>query len=246
MQSLSEALVHEPDPPDPQPLFRKPIPPAPFPIEALTSILQDAVCAIVDKTKAPMEIAANSVLAVAHLCTQHIANVSVAGMDHPNSNFFVTIAKSGERKSTVDALALRAVREFEKQESIEYETKYDEYKAEKEAHEAVKKQITSSKNRKKSQADIADELMELTEPRPPRRPIIVFENPTFEGLCKLYEIGRPSVGIFRRREVSSSVGTPCKMQRNGFRLADTLASGTMAPLTGLERLMERPNSSAEG
>jgi Protein of unknown function (DUF3987) len=98
----------------PRPLMRE-LPPAdPFPVEALGSVLAPVACAIQDRVRAPLAICAQSVLAAATLAVQGHANVDLpTGQPKPLSNFFVSIAATGERKSTVDHEALWPVRKRE-------------------------------------------------------------------------------------------------------------------------------------
>lgn len=93
--------------------LRRPLPPAPrFPLEALGGgALRDAVEAIHMATQAPLAICANSVLAAFSLAAQAQADVVLpTGSAKPLALFLVTVAASGERKSSVDELALAPVR----------------------------------------------------------------------------------------------------------------------------------------
>ncbi|MBB1493025.1 DUF3987 domain-containing protein [Paracoccus sp. MC1854] len=64
------------------------------------------------ETQAPLAIAAQSALALASLAVQGHANVETLGGDRPLSLFCVTIAGSGERKSTVDRCLAGNVDDF--------------------------------------------------------------------------------------------------------------------------------------
>jgi hypothetical protein len=88
---------------EPTPLIHKVPPGEPFPVEAMGP-LKAATEAIQDKTQAPAAIGAQSLLAVASLACQAFANVQSLGGIKPISLFSLTIAKSGERKSSCDAL----------------------------------------------------------------------------------------------------------------------------------------------
>ncbi|MEX1108281.1 MAG: DUF3987 domain-containing protein, partial [Dongiaceae bacterium] len=119
----------------PLPLFRASDEPAPFPVDALGPILAAAAIAIEDKIQAPIELCAQSVLAVASLAVQ--ANVDVilpTGQTRPTSCYYVSIAASGERKSACDHEALAPVREREeelrrahKTEKLAYKNANDTY-----------------------------------------------------------------------------------------------------------------------
>jgi hypothetical protein len=87
---------------------------APFPVDALGPILAPAAEAIASKVQAPIEIAGQSVLAAAALVAQPFADVQMLfGQTRPLSLFHITIASSGDRKTSVDAEALWAIRKRE-------------------------------------------------------------------------------------------------------------------------------------
>lgn len=104
-QTASEAHT----PPEKRPLYR-PLPLSPlFPVEALGPLAPPAI-AIQRMTQAPMAIAAQSTLAAATLAVQAQRDVILpAGGRKPLTGLFVSVAESGERKSSVDRIALAAV-----------------------------------------------------------------------------------------------------------------------------------------
>lgn len=180
----------------PRPLTRE-LPPAdPFPMDALGSVLASAAHAINDRVQAPLAICGQSVLAAATLAVQGHANV-VLPMGHvrPVSDFFVSVAATGERKSAVDQEALRPVhkreadlRETYKNERLQYENDETAWKKAREV--AVQKA-------KGDRARIKHALDELGPPPPlPLEPVLTCSEPTYEGMCKLLAVGWPSIGIF--------------------------------------------------
>jgi Protein of unknown function (DUF3987)/Primase C terminal 2 (PriCT-2) len=93
----------------PLPLYPAPRDAAPYPIEALGPLRAPAE-AIATATVVAPALAAQSVLAVASLAAMPIANVQFPTGDvRPLSLNLVTIAKSGERKTTSDKKALLGV-----------------------------------------------------------------------------------------------------------------------------------------
>lgn len=91
------------------PLFRKDEQATIFPFEALGE-LKDIVAAVATITQAPIEIAAQSTLAVIALLSQTEVDVeTLQGTTAPTSLFFLTIAASGERKSSCDKLITQGV-----------------------------------------------------------------------------------------------------------------------------------------
>jgi hypothetical protein len=180
----------------PNPLFR-PLPKAPeYPAEALGPVLAKAVRAIHKLTQAPEAICCQSVLAVAALATQGHADVETPHKTRkPFSLYLLSIAESGDRKSSADSYALTPVKEYEadlkKQHALELET----FRAEYAAWESQKKQVLNKKHpdgKAKAQA-----LMDLgPAPQPPLLPMLLCAEPTWEGLTSLLKDGQPSQGLF--------------------------------------------------
>jgi hypothetical protein len=98
--------VDNPEPP--RPLMREVPPAPPFPVDALGDVLGPAAEAINDRIQSPMAIGAQSVLAVATIAAQIHVNARLPigkGENKPISNYLVTVAASGERKSAADSQA---------------------------------------------------------------------------------------------------------------------------------------------
>ena len=100
----------------PQPLVREiPLSEA-YPVEALGP-LRGAVEAVQGMTLAPVAIPAASALAVAALAVQGHVDVATLGGTRPVSLYALTVARSGERKSSCDAPLMAALRDFEKKQA---------------------------------------------------------------------------------------------------------------------------------
>jgi hypothetical protein len=189
----------------PRPLVREIPPGGEYPVEALGPVLGDTVRAIVDIVQVPPALAAGSVLAVASLATQGHANVVLPfGEGHPKplSLYLVTIAHSSDRKSTVDDYALRAVKEFEAELSKGNQAKFQDYQNAKAAYDRARSLVLKGarKNATQTKETIASSSQELsalgTEPHPPLLPFIIVQEPTIEGLARLFLEGQPSLGLF--------------------------------------------------
>ena len=85
----------------PQPLLRETAQGAPYPVHALGP-LRSAAEAVQGMTLAPVAIPAQSALAVASLAVQGHADVETLAGPAPLSLYALTIAESGERKSSCD------------------------------------------------------------------------------------------------------------------------------------------------
>jgi hypothetical protein len=180
----------------PRPLQRPLEPPDPFPMEALGNVLGGAARAIVDQVQCPEAIAGQSVLAVATLAVQGHADIELPqGSTAPLASFFLTVAVSGERKSTADRKALWPVRQREKTLRAQHDDAMPAYAVMQASWEAARKQILN--NKKLSHEAKHAELEGLgPPPEPPLTPLLACPEPTFEGLCLLLEVGHPSVGVF--------------------------------------------------
>jgi hypothetical protein len=191
---IEAASEVETEPPRP---LQRPLEPAdPFPMEALESVLGDAALAIVDKVQCPKAIAGQSVLAVATLAVQGHANIELPqGNTAPLSNFFLTVACSGDRKSTADREALWPIRQREKALRAQYDDAMPAHAIRQASWEASRKQILG--NKRLSREAKHTELEGLgPPPRAPLTPLLTCTEPTFEGLCLLLQGGHPSVGMF--------------------------------------------------
>lgn len=139
----------------------------PYPVDALGP-LTDYAKAIQQETQAPMGIAGQSVLAAASLVTQPYADViGLDGRPHPVSLYCLTIAASGERKSTVDRIACQPIMDVQ-------HARQKAFMAEKTALHA------------KGEKDEADGQCD---------PIQVLNDMTIEGLYRHLETSNPSIAL---------------------------------------------------
>ena len=187
-----------PDVEGPRPL-RRALPPAPrFPIEAFdcAPVMKAAAEAIEAKVRAPVAMCGNAVLAAASVCAQAHANVAMPyGATKPLSLFCVSVAETGERKTSVDEEALRPIREREAELRRDYATARREYQADLDSYTAHKAHLQQT--HKKSRATLRLALGELgPEPSPPLKPLVLVDNPTVEGLETYAAEGQPSFGLF--------------------------------------------------
>lgn len=182
----------------PQPLLREIPPGETYPVHALGP-LSMAVEAAHDVTQAPIGIAAQSALSVASLAVQGFANVETLGGDAPLSLFCLTIAESGERKSSCDRLLMKGVRDHERTQGETFRADLAEYEVSREIWTGKRKRLlieAAGSDKVKATGAEADLRALGPEPRPPLYPNVTAQEPTFEGLLKLYQMGRPALGLF--------------------------------------------------
>lgn len=212
----------------PEPL-RRPVPaPEPYPVAELGPILSPACESLRRVIQAPDAICGASLLAVASLAVQGLADATNSGRDHPLSLWFLSVAESGERKSAVDSEAMRPAREHERGLARAYEAEAEVHRTAMEEWEArcSKARVNAKKS---GGAGLSDALREIgPAPPPPLRPIVVAADFTAEGLAKLLAAGLPSMGAFTdeaalvfgghgmsKEAVTRTAGTLCKLWDRG-------------------------------
>lgn len=214
----------------PHPLRKSKREPKKFPIDSLPPILQDAILGIHDKIQAPLAICAQSVLATLNLAVQGHANVMLPygnatlsqGQIRPISCFFMTIAESGERKTSCDNEVMQSVFDFEKELNAKYQAQYQSWQNHFNAWDHKYKLLM--KSHKGSVTNCKAELDQLGEsPAPPLHPLLVCPEPTFEGLCKLLMHGQPSIGVFSN-EGGQFIGGHGMKEENKLKTAAALSS----------------------
>ena len=183
---------------EPEPLIRKIPEGQTYPVEALGP-LRDAVEAVQGMTQAPMAIPAASALSTASLAVQGFADVETLGGPRPTSLYCLTIAKSGERKSSCDAPFMTALRNHEKEMAAERSLEFQKFQTRHAVWKAETQSILRSKKNKNNQSKTAMEV-DLNalgpEPTPPPSTDRTVTEPTYEGLTRLFIEGSSSLGIF--------------------------------------------------
>ena len=173
---------------------------APYPVEALGKVLGGAAQALHEDTKAPLALCAQSVLASASLATQAHFDIKLPwGELKPLSLFMLTVAASGERKTTIDKLVLGAARAQEREEQNIYNLDLKSYQQELvkwKTEEEQRNKKKPPKNQAASDYAAADAHEATPPPEAPIMPLRFIEDPTAEGLYKLLVLGQPSVGLF--------------------------------------------------
>jgi hypothetical protein len=180
----------------PRPLTRKLSPADPFPVGVLGDVLEAATRAINDRVQAPMAICGQSTLAAATFAAQALAGVQLpTGHVKPISNFFMSVAATGERKTATDHEALWPFRKREAALREDYDRALPQYENAKIAWEKARDYVV--KKAKGDCAAIKSALDSLDPPpRAPLTPMLTCPEPTYEGLCKYLASGHPSIGIF--------------------------------------------------
>lgn len=182
----------------PQPLLREIAPGEAYPVHALGP-LTAAVEAVQGMTLAPVAIPAASALAVASLAVQGFVDVETLGGHRPVSLYALTIAQSGERKSSCDAPLMAGLRAFEKEEAknrreamASWENAHALWKGER---DRILAEAKKGKGEKRTAAEADLNALGKEPAAPPSTDRTVTE-PTYEGLTRKFAEGMPTLGIF--------------------------------------------------
>lgn len=221
---ISEAQEQTPE--QPLPLRKPKTIPSEFPVNSLPKLLREATIALHSKIQAPLAICAQSILAVSNLAVQAHADVMLPIIEQrrPISCFFLTIAESGERKSSCDNEALSAIKEHEAKLKQEYDGQVEDWQNAADSYDSQKHAILKDKKRYPDVTTRKHALNQLGQkPTPPLTPIILCPEPTFEGLCRLMQNSHPSLGIFSS-EGGQFIGGYGMREENKIRTATALSS----------------------
>lgn len=191
----------------PLPLVAK-LTPEPYPLDALPGTIRAAVEEVQGFTKAPMALIAASALGALSLAIQAHADVQRADkLAGPVALFLLTIADSGERKSTADGFFTTALRDYEAQQAEAAKPALNDYKADLDAW-SVKREGIKAKLRDLAKAEKPSDRheallrqLEREKPLPPRVPKLLRGDETPENLAWVLCREWPSGGV-----VSSEAG----------------------------------------
>jgi hypothetical protein len=158
--------------------------------------LRGPVEAVQMRTQAPMAICAQSVLAAATLAIQAHRNVDLPGAGvKPLTGLFASIADSGERKTSVDRIALAPVYRLEERWRAEREDALASYFNDRDAWKAARD--AAVKKHKGDRGAIKADLHALgPEPKEPPRPMLLVSDPTSQALILHLRDVRPWAGLF--------------------------------------------------
>lgn len=180
----------------------------PYPVDALPELARLAVAEVQNFTKAPVALVAGSGLAALSLAAQSLVDVKRAEkLTGPSGLYLLTVADSGERKTTCDSLFMDPIREWEQQQAEKAKPALKDYRGSLEAWEAtqdgIKNRIRADARKGKSTAqgirDAQDH--EAIKPQPPRVPRLVRVDATPEALAWCLAHEWPGAGV-----ISSEAG----------------------------------------
>jgi hypothetical protein len=170
-------------------------------------------------------MALNSCLGVFSLLTQGISNIDLGTDYKPLSLYFITIAHSGDRKTTIDNIFLAPVKNYQSQLIRDYRLSNDSFQIENKVANAKEHELLSiKKTRGKTCKEISETLLEdLDKPIKPRYPLLLTNEPTYEGLVKQLDVGYPSMGVFSS-EGGRFIGGHAMNKENRLKTASSFSS----------------------
>ncbi len=200
-KAVAVSLNDKSDWPEPQSLTAK-VEREPYPLDAFPDPLRCAVEEVQGFTQAPLALVASSALAGLSLAIQSYVDVQRAEkLSGPVGLFLLTIADSGERKSTCDGYFTSAIREYEEQQAELGKPRLASYRGDLATWDA-KKSAALDKIRKetkngKSTDDLERKLREHEENKPefPRIPRLFRTDETPESLAWALSKEWPSSGV---------------------------------------------------
>jgi len=187
--------------PAPEPLAEK-MAHAPYPLDALPDAIRLAVEEVAGFVKAPVAMVASSALGALSLTCQAHADVQRAEKLHgPSGVFLLTIADSGERKSTCDGFFTTPILEYEKAQAEASKPALKDYRAKLSSwtavHEGVLAKIRELSKSGKHTTEKEKELRALEDdiPAPPKVPRLLYADATPEALAYSLAKKWPSGGV---------------------------------------------------
>lgn len=173
---------------EPQPIEAK-MESLPYPLDALPESIRVAVEEVVAFVKAPIVLVASAALSAVSMAIQSRVDVARAEkLTGPCSLFLLSLAESGERKSTCDGFFTRAIRDYESKQAEDAKPDVKRFEAEQAAFDAKIRGITDSIRQAakagESTESIEADLLELQQkkPEPPRVPRVIYGDITPEAL----------------------------------------------------------------
>lgn len=178
------------------------IEPEPYPLDALPQTVRAAVEEVLRFTKAPVAMVASCALSALSLTLQAHADVKRAEkLTGPAGLFLLTIADSGDRKTTCDGFFTSAIRDYQEQQAEAAKPVMQEFRSALSAWEAKRSGIIEGiKTDAKGGKDATNKetlLRQLDEcmPEAPRVPRLMFGDATPEALAFALAKNWPSGGV---------------------------------------------------
>ncbi len=170
-----------------------------YPIHALPPSFREVAIELHERTQAPCGLISPSIMgAVSLVCQDRLKMQRLPGLESPVSLYLITIADSGERKSTIDRMVFKGIRDFEEAQAGLRAREIESYAAQKLAWDEEQKglalAIRGAAKHKEPTLDLVQELEQLKtrEPVKPKHPKLVFQDATPVAIARSLHENWPS------------------------------------------------------
>lgn len=174
----------------------------PFPVHVFPLVIRNAICEVEQHTQAPLPLIAASILGAVSIASQNGIDVCrLNKLRSPTSLFILTLAESGERKSTVDKLLMGPLYHLEEQLFAQYQQEIAVWRNDEVIFNAEKKammsKIKSDISRNKNAVGTNERLKALLAayPAEPIRYKLIFNDATPAAIKDYLCEGWRAVGI---------------------------------------------------
>ncbi|WP_271311513.1 YfjI family protein [Yersinia intermedia] len=163
-----------------------------YPVLYFPSVLKNVIRELHDATQIPIELIGNVVLAAASLACQSLVEVIQphTNMPEPCSLYLLTVAESGEGKTTINKQVMKPFYDFASEMKQEYEVRLSGFKREYKIWK-VRQQALDSNLRQAIKHGYPGEIEELeienhaqNEPIKPVRPNFIYEDTSLKALIE--------------------------------------------------------------
>jgi putative DNA primase/helicase len=158
-----------------------------YPLDALPSGIREAVLEVIEFVQCPAALAANSALAALSVAGQALVDVERApGLTGPSSLYFLSLADSGERKTSCDTFFTKGIREWEQERQEISPELRERYETWKETRAAKRVELDSAEQSGAPCETLRAELaaMDAAEPALPSARRVMYADFTCESLAK--------------------------------------------------------------
>ncbi len=173
-----------------------------FPIMAVPQPIQRAILDVWEKTRAPLPLVATSAFSALSIACQHLFDVQrPVGKPGPCNLFFLTIADSGERKTSCDRYFTQPIQNFEQRHAEENQAAHQAYTTALDVwcakEQGLKRKIQRLSSKDEPTAEAEQQLRQHHE-HPPARPAsmrLLFDDVSPTAILSSLHDHWPSVGI---------------------------------------------------
>lgn len=161
----------------------------PYPAEALSGVIGEAVAEVTGFVQCPLALTACSALAAVSTVAAGLVDVRRAGkLSGPTGLYFLALAESGERKTTVDGFFAKVIRQWEAEQEEAHRPELQAYRAADAAWTAERDglvlAIKEASKRGKPTGELKEKLSdhEARKPERPKVPRLLVGDATSEAL----------------------------------------------------------------